>query len=122
MKYMIEKRRSIRVDINNICEIKVQGTAGPKYCFLKDISILGIGFISPELYKQGDIADFTIVLENKIIELEVEIIAVHSKEGSQTRYGAEIRKINEHAKIILEEYVTKQVHDEWSQKLKNLIR
>lgn len=119
---MIEKRRSIRVDINNICEVKLQGTTGPKFCFLKDISILGIGFISPDVYKKGDIADFTIVLENKIIELEVEIISVHYKEGTQSRYGAEIKKINEHAKTILEEYVTKKVHSEWSKKLKTLIR
>ena len=84
---MIEKRRSIRVDVNNICELKIQGTTGFEFCFLKDVSILGIGFFSSEKYSQNEIADFTIVLDDKVINLEVKIIAAYHKAEGQCRYG-----------------------------------
>lgn len=119
---MIEKRRSIRVDVNNICEIKMQGVAGSEYCFLKDISILGVGFLSPEKYNTGEKADLKIVLENKIIDLEAAIIAAYYKEEGKNRYGAEITSINPVAKKILEDYVTTKVHENWTQKVKNLIK
>lgn len=121
---MKEKRKSIRVNVNNICEIKVQGLTSFEYCFLKDISILGVGFLSPEVYQRGEKADLTIVLDTKIIELEISVIATYykkEKEG-QNRYGAEIININDASKQILEEYVTNKIHESWSEKVKQLIK
>lgn len=119
---MQEKRRSIRVDVNNICEIKMPGLTGIKYCFLKDISILGVGFLSPEKFNKGEKADLSIVLENKIIDVEVSIIAAYHKEQGQNRYGAEIISINPAAEKILEDYVTSRVHENWAEKVKSLVR
>lgn len=119
---MKEKRKSIRVNVNNICEMKVQGLTSFEYCFLKDISILGVGFLSPEVYKAGEKADLTIVLDNKIIELEISVIATYYKKESQNRYGAEIISINDTSKQILEEYVTNKIHENWSEKVKKLIK
>lgn len=119
---MIEKRRSIRVDVNNICEMKIEGLTSYEYCFLKDISILGVGFLSPEKYKQGEKANLKIVLQDKIIDLEISIIAAYYKHEGQNRYGAEITSMNPTAKRILEDYVTTKVHENWTKKVKDLIR
>lgn len=119
---MIEKRRSIRVDVNNICELKIQGTTDSEFCFLKDVSILGLGFFSKEIYNKDDIADFTIVLGNKIINLEVTIIAAYHKTEGQCRYGATITRIDDISKEILEDYITEKAHKNWQEKVKELIR
>lgn len=119
---MIEKRRSIRVDVNNICEIKIGGTTNFGFCFLKDISILGVGFLSTERYNIDEVANFTIVLDDKIINLEVKIIATYYNDGTQSRYGAEITKIDDVSKIILEDYITTRVHKKWNETMEKLIK
>lgn len=119
---MLEKRRSIRVDVNNICEIRIQALNEFGYCFLKDVSVLGVGFLSPDKYSEGEKADLTIVLDSKIIELEISIVAAYYKTEGQNRYGAEITYINEVSKEILEEYVTSRVHADWERKIKELIQ
>lgn len=117
---MIEKRRSVRVDVNNICEIKLGGTTNFEFCFLKDISILGIGFLSTDRYKIDEVANFTIVLDDKVINLDVKIIAAYYKDGTQSRYGAEITQIDEVSKEILEDYITSRVRKKWNETLNRL--
>lgn len=119
---LIEKRKSIRVDVNNICELKITGTTDFEYCFLKDISVLGLGFFSGEHYEKGEVADFTIVLDTKIIELEVEIVATYYKIEQQSRYGAQITFIDADSKKILENYITEQVRDSWNKKMTNFLK
>lgn len=119
---MIEKRRSIRVDVNNICELKLGGTTNFEFCFLRDISILGIGFFSSEKYQKGEVANFTIVLDDKVINLEVKIIAAYHKEEGQCRYGAEITNIDAISKEILENYITSRAHQKWEDTVKKLVR
>lgn len=118
---MIEKRRSIRVDVNNICELQVGGTTNFEFCFLKDISVLGIGFLSSEKYQENEIANFTIVLDDKIINFEVKIIAAYYKENTQSRYGAEITSIDTVSRDILEEYITQRAQKKWNDSIQKLL-
>lgn len=113
---MKENRKAVRVETQGICTIinNEKNTSG----FLKDVSISGIGFFSYDNYELNENIKLRITLDKKSIELKGVVVFKLMKEEKMTRYGLEIEDISNEDYEKLNNYVTKEIKNMWSNKMK----